>query len=149
MTDLMRSIRQMRATKLSSSGREHISEKEWKTALEDLKEAQSFYEELGDSTQVSIMLSLQGLCQFALGLLDEAACSMRTTVVMKNELGQMEGMATDLLGLGEVLFKMGDGAGSLAAFKEAKDIFDRLDLIEAKESALNGIDRASLLMSRQ
>jgi tetratricopeptide (TPR) repeat protein len=147
LSDMMCSIRHMRASKLSESGRDLISKKEWEAALADLKEAQSFYEELHDELEVSNMLSLQGLCQFALGQLEDASASMLIAVGTKTELGALEGKATDLLGLGEVRLKMRDGNGALAAFNEARDIFDQLDLIEAKASAEHGISRASLMIS--
>lgn len=149
LTELMCSVRQITASKTLASGIDHVSKNEWEEALDDLTEARSLYEDLGDRMQISNILSVQGLCLFALGRLDEAVDTMRETVKMKDELGLLEGKATDLLGLGEILLKKGDRENASATFNEAREIFAQLELVEAEDAARDGVDRASLITAHQ
>lgn len=128
LSDLMIALKISRSTKTASSGMERLSNNDWAAALEDFRESQELYEELGDLPQASNMLSMQSLCLYALNKLDEAAEAMRHAIALKGDGCQPEGKATDLLGLGEILLKKKDFEGAQASFEEAANILRELGL---------------------
>lgn len=141
MSELVLTIKQVRAKKAILSGMDFLKKDDWRHALEDFQEARELFEELGDQAQSSNMLSMEGLCLFALNELNEAAEVMRRAIALKDG-HQLEGKASDLLGLGEVLLKIGDAKGALASFEEAACILKGIGLDQEMERAMKAADKA-------
>ncbi|MFA5312480.1 MAG: tetratricopeptide repeat protein [Methanomassiliicoccales archaeon] len=122
MTDLMFTLKHVRATKAAKVGMESLGENDWAHALEGFREAAELFEEMGLQVQLSNMLSMQGLCLFALNELDEATDVMRRAIDLKDV--PSDDKANDLLGLGEILLKKDDPECALASFEEAVAILE-------------------------
>ncbi|OPY34464.1 MAG: Tetratricopeptide repeat protein [Methanomassiliicoccales archaeon PtaU1.Bin124] len=147
LAGFMRSIRAMTVRKLASSGTEHIGKGEWQQALDMFNEAAILCEEIEDPLQRSNMLSLASLSLYALSRLDEAKETIQEAISLKRTAGVKEGVATDLLGLGEVLIKKGEVQEAEKAFSESYCIFQELGLIDGMDSAQRGLDKVKKLTS--
>ncbi|MCE5295512.1 MAG: tetratricopeptide repeat protein [Euryarchaeota archaeon] len=134
MDDLLFTLKHVRAVKAANAGMEHLGKDDWPRALDGFREAEELFDELGDRVQRSNMLSMQGLCLFALDKLDEAAEVMRRAIDLKDGL-QSEDKANDLLGYGEILLKKGDLDGALAAFEESVVVLEGKGHEQELESA--------------
>jgi tetratricopeptide (TPR) repeat protein len=143
----MKSMKLLTASKLAVSGMDFIDKKEFEAAICDFREAQELYMELGAESNASNMLSMQGLCFYALGRYDEAVAVLREAIALKGCMGDADGKACDLLGLGEVYLKAGDGLQAEHVFGEALQIAEERHNEELVGKAMQGIDRARKLVA--
>jgi tetratricopeptide (TPR) repeat protein len=141
----MKSMKLMTASKLAVSGMEFIDKKEFDAAICDFREAQELYMDLGADSNASNMLSMQGLCLYALGRYNEAVAALRESIALKGCKGDVEGKACDLLGLGEVYLKAGDGLQAEHVFEEALQIAEERHNEDLTCKAMQGIERARKL----
>jgi len=135
MADLLLALKSVRARKAASNGMEHLGKNEWKEALDEFREGQELFEELKEVDASSDMLSMQGLCLFALEKMDEAADVMRRAIELKRERNRPEAMANDLLGLSHILMKKQEAKDALASATEAQRLFKELGLEEEAKKA--------------
>jgi hypothetical protein len=77
---------------------------------------------------------MQGLCLFALNELDEAAKVMRRAIAMKDG-NHLEGEASDLLGLGDVLLKKETQKERWHCLKKLPCMLKGLGLVQEMEAA--------------
>jgi tetratricopeptide (TPR) repeat protein len=138
-------MKQLNASKLAVSGMEFIDKREFDAAICDFREAQELYQELGANENASNMMSMQGICFYALGRWDEAVAVLREALVLKRDLGDTEGEASDLLGLGEVYLRAGDGKSAEEAFARALCISHSEGLKDCAQKAEKGMERARAL----
>ena len=145
LANFMRSMKQLNASKLAVSGMEFIDKREFDAAICDFREAQELYQELGANDNASNMMSMQGICFYALGRWDEAVAVLREAVALKRDMGDKEGEASDLLGLGEVYLRAGDRMRAEEAFVEALCISQAEGLKDCALKAEKGQERARAL----
>lgn len=138
----MHTVKTLNARKLATAGTELIGEAKWQDALDKFLEAAQLFLEMEDLLERSNMLSLSGLCLYAMGRLDEAENIMLEAIELKKMGHAYEGMATDLMGLGEILLKKGENDEAAKRFSEAIELFDKVGVKDAAESARKGLDKA-------
>lgn len=143
----MRTVKALNARKLATAGTELIGDEKWQEALDKFNEAALVFLEMEDLLQRSNMLSMAGLCLFAMGRLDEARDIMLEAIELKKMGHAEEGMATDLMGLGEILMRKGENDEALKRFSEAVEIFKRLGIGDGAESAQKGLEKAKKAIS--
>jgi len=143
----MHTVRSINARKLASAGMELIGKEQWQEALDKFNEAAVVYIELEDPLQRSNMLSLVGLCLYAMGRLDDARDALLEAIELKKQAGAEEGMATDLLGLGEILLKKGDHQEAERKFSESLLVFERLGIADGGASAKRGLEKVKKAIS--
>jgi tetratricopeptide (TPR) repeat protein len=147
IANFMKSMKLLSASKLAVSGMEFIDKKEFDAAICDFREAQELYQELGAESNASNMLSLQGLCYYALGRFPEAVAVLEEAIALKGCMGDEEGKASDLLGLGEVHLKAGDGLQAEHAFGEALRIAEERRIEDLVCKARQGMERSQKLVT--
>ena len=147
IADLMRMVKVLNARKLATAGTELIGEGKWPEALEKFNEAALIFLEMEDLLQRSNMLSMAGLCLYAMDRLGEARDVMLEAIELKKMGRADEGMATDLIGLGEILLKKGEKEEAAKRFSEAVNIFKRLGIGDGAESAKKGLEKAKKAIS--
>jgi tetratricopeptide (TPR) repeat protein len=147
ITELMQTVKAINARKLATAGTELIGEGKWQDAYDKFNEAAMLFLEMEDLLQRSNMLSLAGLCLYAMGKMDEARDIMLEAIQLKRMGHDEEGMATDLIGLGEILLKRGENEEPVKRFSEAIEIFKKLGIDQAAESAQKGLDKAKKAIS--
>lgn len=145
IANFMKSMKQLNASKLAVSGMEFIDKREFDAAICDFREAQELYQELGANDNASNMMSMQGICFYALGKWDEAVAVLREALELKKDLGDKEGEASDLLGLGEVYLRAGDRKRAEEAFAQALCISQAHGLKDCAQKAEKGVERAKAL----
>lgn len=141
VTGLLYSVRQARARRLATSASEFIGKGQWGDAFNEFQEAAETYEEMREPVQQSNMLSLSGLCLYALGKYQEALDVMLKAISLKREAGADEGLATDLIGMGETLFRLGRLDEAKQAFEESIALFEKLGLSDGSEGARRGLEK--------
>jgi Flp pilus assembly protein TadD len=88
---------------------------------------------------------MQGICFYALGRWEEAGAVLREAVALKRVMGDREGEASDLLGLGEVYLRAGDRTRAEESFAQALGISQAEGLKDCALKAEKGQERAMTL----
>ncbi|MBD2249718.1 tetratricopeptide repeat protein [Nostoc parmelioides FACHB-3921] len=128
---------------LNNLGNAYCSLRQYHQAIESYKQSLNIAREIGDRNGVGNPLGNLGNAYRSLGECQQAIDFLQQSLVIAREIGDIRGEATDWFNLGLALENINRESDALGAYRNARELYEKMGLDANVQNCNDGIERLS------